>query len=243
MNAPRRSLWAAALLFVLSGLTGLVYETVWFKRLGHAWGSSSLAMASVVATFLCGLGLGAWIAGRIADRSHRPLALYGWCELGIAGLALLVPFEFGWLLESAAPLAHELSDSPFLLVALRFALTFLVIGPPCVLMGATLPLLTRQFAAQGLSLGASAAWLYAFNALGAAAGAWLAGFFLLEHFGLGWTNALAAATNAAIGIAALALARNVDVSTAADTEPAPVAVEEVSPRALNTAALASGLAS
>ncbi|MBM3986517.1 MAG: hypothetical protein FJ294_00985 [Planctomycetes bacterium] len=243
MNAPRRSLWAAALLFVLSGLTGLVYETVWFKRLGHAWGSSSLAMASVVATFLCGLGLGAWLAGRIALRSRRPLALYGWCELGIAGLALLVPFEFGWLLESAAPLAYGLSDSPFLLVALRFALTFLVIGPPCVLMGATLPLLTQQFAAQGLSLGASAAWLYAFNALGAAAGAWLAGFFLLEHFGLGWTNALAAATNTAIGVAALALARNVEASRSTDVEPAPVAVEEVSPRALNTAALASGLGS
>lgn len=243
MSSPRRSLWAAALLFVLSGLTGLVYETVWFKRLGHAWGSSSLAMASVVATFLCGLGLGAWIAGRIADRSRRPLALYGWCELGIAALALLVPLEFGWLLESAAPLAHGLSESPLLLVALRFALTFLVIGPPCILMGATLPLLTRQFAAQGVSLGASAAWLYAFNALGAAAGAWLAGFFLLEHFGLGWTNALAAAINAAVGLAALALARNVELASPQATEPAPLEVEDVSPRSLHVAALASGVAS
>lgn len=243
MSATRRALWAAALLFVLSGFTGLVYETVWFKRLGHAWGSSSFAMASVVATFLCGLGLGAWLGGKLADRAQRPLALYGWCELGIAGLALLIPLEFGWLLDSAAPLAFELSDSPFALTTLRFALTFLVIGPPCVLMGATLPLLTRQFAAHGLSVGASAAWLYAFNALGAAAGAWLAGFFLLEQLGLTWTNAAAAAVNGAVGVAALALARNVAHEPDASPEPLASDVEAVEPRALHLAALASGVAS
>lgn len=247
MNPSRRQLWATALLFVLSGLTGLVYETVWFKRLGHAWGSSSFAMASVVATFLCGLGIGAFFAGRIADRSKRPLALYGWCELAIAGLALAVPYELGFLLERAAPLAYEVSGTPWLASLLRFALTFLVIGPPCIAMGATLPLLTRQFAVQGLSLGASAAWLYAFNALGAAAGAWISGFFLLEKLGLVWTNGAAAATNFAIGVAALALSR-------APLEPAPQAEVEaptnemrsedsVAPRALHLAALASGVAS
>src|SRR5688572_5381741 len=134
MLAARRHLTVASGLFVLSGFTGLVYETVWFKRLGHAWGSSSLAMACVDATFLAGLGLGAWMFGKLADRSSRPLALYGWCEIAIGVLALLIPYEVAWLLDRAAPLSVALAGTPAALVAVRFALTFLVIGPPCVLM-------------------------------------------------------------------------------------------------------------
>lgn len=242
MLAARRHLTLASGLFVLSGFTGLVYETVWFKRLGHAWGSSSLAMACVVATFLAGLGLGAWLFGKLADRSPRPLALYGWCEIAIGALALLIPYEIAWLLERAAPLSVALAGAPAALVAARFALTFLVIGPPCVLMGATLPLLTRQFSTHGLSLGASAAWLYASNTFGAAAGAWCAGFFLLETFGLAWTNGLTALLNVAIGAGALAVAARAPAPPPAAAVEPPPEVEHVSRRALFVAAAATGLA-
>lgn len=244
MVARREHLWWASGLFVLSGSTGLVYETVWFKSLGHAWGNSSLAMASVVASFLFGLGLGAWIFGRIADRIRSPLALYGWCELAIGAFALLIPLEIGWLLEGAAGLSVSWSSSPVALALLRFALTLAVIGPPCVLMGATLPLLTRQFATQGMSVGGSTAWLYAFNSLGAACGAWCAGFFMLERFGLAWTNGLAAALNAAVGVGALALApRFAAPLGAASEEPQETGLDPVHPRSLAFAALASGLGS
>jgi spermidine synthase len=243
MLAARRHLAAASGLFVLSGFTGLVYETVWFKRLGHAWGSSSLAMACVVATFLAGLGLGAWLFGRLADRTARPLAWYGWCEIAIGVLALAIPYEIVWLVPRAAPLSVSLAGAPAALIAARVALTFLVIGPPCVLMGATLPLLTRQLSTHGLSVGASAAWLYASNTLGAAAGAWCAGFFLLETFGLAWTNGLTALANLAIGAGAVAIAKGVPAPPpSADAEP-PATVEHVSRRALFAGAAATGLAS
>ncbi len=242
MSHARRSLWIASGLFIVSGLTALTYETIWFKRLGHVWGSSSQAMACVVATFLCGLGLGAWWFGRIADRSSKPLALYGWCELGIAGAALLVPFEIGWLLERAAGLSVSLAGSPWAQTALRFSLTFAAIGPACVLMGATLPLLTREFATRGLSVGASAAWLYAFNTLGAACGAWLAGFVLLEAFGLVWTNVLAATLNTLVGIGALLLARERNDAPEAEAE-LPETLERVAPRAVAAVAFAAGAAS
>jgi predicted membrane-bound spermidine synthase/tetratricopeptide (TPR) repeat protein len=243
MAARRAQLAAISLCFVLSGFTGLVYETVWFKRLGHAWGNSSFAMASVVATFLAGLGLGAWAFGRVADRSRRPLALYGWFEIAIGVAAFVVPFEIAALTEHAAPLSVSLADQPLLLAAARMGLTFAVIGPPCMLMGATLPLLTRQLASSGEGVGASAAWLYAFNTLGAAAGAWAAGFVLLERFGLPFTNAFAAVTSLAVGGVALAASQKLASPPQASEGPGAARASEVGPGALALAALATGLGS
>jgi spermidine synthase len=203
----RSALVLASALFALSGFTGLCYETVWFKRLGHVWGSSSLAMASVIAAFLLGLGLGARIFGGYADRSRRPLAWYGAFEILIGVWALILPGAIAWISERASPLSVSLGDQPLALGLARLALTFALIGPPCMLMGATLPILTRQLAGLGIGVGKSAAWLYAFNTLGAALGAYAAGFHLLDTFGLVWTNSLAAALNIAVGAVALAIAQ------------------------------------
>src|SRR5204862_6941389 len=80
-------------LFFLSGMSGLSYEVIWFKQFSHVWGSSSLAMASVVGAFLLGLGLGARVWGAIAERVARPVLWYGICEIGIGLLAILIPWE------------------------------------------------------------------------------------------------------------------------------------------------------
>ncbi len=215
----RAALLVASALFALSGFTGLCYETVWFKRLGHMWGSSSLAMASVIAAFLLGLGLGARIFGGFADRSRRPLVWYGVFEILIGLLALALPAVMSWVADFAAPLSVRLGDRPLLLGLVRVALTFVLIGPPCMLMGATLPILTRQLAGAGIGVGKSAAWLYAFNTLGAAAGAYAAGFHLLDTLGLVGTNALAAALNVAVGVAAIALARGAQLELIASPTP------------------------
>src|SRR5262245_48775802 len=159
---------AATAFFVLSGACALVYEVLWFKRFAHVWGSSSLAMASVVASFLAGLGLGARWLGARADRSGRPLVFYAVCEFGIALSALCVP----WIAKACAGLASgataSLEQSPVLLTLVRAATTFLALAPACLLMGATLPLLVRWLAAHGRGIGRAAAWMYAFNAAGAA---------------------------------------------------------------------------
>lgn len=239
--------WLASCLFLLSGYCGLTYEVLWFKRFSYLWGSSSLAMAAVVASFLCGLGLGAWCFGAFADRASRPLKLYGLFELGIGALALLVPLEAGWLESATAPLYGSLSSQPALLALARFALTFAVIGPPCVLMGATLPLLTRELASRGVALGTSTAWLYAFNALGAALGAWLTGFHLLPALGLNGVNVVAIALNVAVGFAAIALANSASNAEPRDVAiPAPALHFEAPPvhrRALFLAAAFTGCAS
>jgi spermidine synthase len=199
------ALAAASIIFAASGAVGLVYEVIWFRRFAHVFGSSGLAMAAVVASFLGGLGLGAWLIGRAADRSRRPLLWYGICEVGIGLLALLVPHAIAWLPSAASSLASA-GGFPGGAALVRLGLAFAVLGPPCVLMGGTLPLLLRFFAAGRSALGRSTSWLYALNSLGAAAGAFAAGFWLLPAWGLHVSHLAAVAASFALGSAALALA-------------------------------------
>src|SRR5262249_33136275 len=142
----RRSLYVISLLFFLSGASGLVYEVVWFKQFAHVWGNSALAMAAVVGSFLLGLGIGAALWGRFADRVARPLIWYGLCEGLIGILAILIPYEIHQLRRGLAAIYPFCQDRPTLFYIAQFLLTLIVVGPPCLLMGGTLPLLVKQFA-------------------------------------------------------------------------------------------------
>ncbi len=216
-------------MFFLSGATGLTYEVVWFKRFTHVWGSSALAMTFVIGAFLLGLGIGARVLGRLADRTSRPLFWYGLCEIGIAALALLVPLEIAALQGVTFP--DLLVAEPVPRGLTRFFLTFIVLGPPCVLMGGTLPLLVRQFAAPGSGLPTGrrdwTGWLYGVNTAGAAAGTFAAGFLVLPAIGLFATNLSTVALNLAIGVCALlvsrALGRVAPVASVATVPSTPVA--------------------
>src|SRR2546429_5465380 len=80
-----------ALLFFLSGATGLVYELLWVRLLYQAFGSTVQSVTTVVAAYMGGLGLGAWLLGRRADRHARPAALYGGLEVAIGVFGLVSP--------------------------------------------------------------------------------------------------------------------------------------------------------
>jgi spermidine synthase len=204
-----RSRDLAALLLLLSGASALIYEVLWFKRFTHVWGSSSLAMAAVMAAFLLGLGLGALLLGRLADRVPSPLAGYALCEAGIGAWAMGVPTFLGWLRAAYATLYPPFEHLPHLRAAIEVLLAFTVLGPPCVLMGATLPLLVREFVPRGEGLGVSASFFYAWNTLGGSLGCVLAGFVLLPTLGLGGTRTVAVLINAGVVVAAVLLARRV----------------------------------
>lgn len=204
---PARVFRLASTLFVLSGATGLAYQVIWFKRFAHVWGSTSLAFAAVAGSFLFGLGLGAWLIGRLADRIARPLRWYGACELAIGVLALVIPFEIAALIGASVGLYATIPEQPLLRYLFQFTITLLVIGPPCVLMGGTLPLLIRLLTPRAGSLDHATGWLYAINTMGAATGCYLTGFHLLPLIGILWTNVLAAAVNVTIGLVALAASR------------------------------------
>lgn len=185
-------------LFFLSGATSLGYQTIWFRRFSMFWGSSTLSMAAVVSAFLVGLALGAYLFGRFAGRCHRPLRMYGLVELCIGAWALCVPFVIHWMTQSPILSITYVPDSPVILYLIRVVITFALIGPGCILMGGTLPLLIAQ-RSSAEPLGESTAWLYGINTLGAAFGCYVTGFHLLPHLGSVVTNLSMAGLNVLIG--------------------------------------------
>ncbi len=201
---------AYSLLFFLSGATGLVYELLWVRVLYQTFGSTIQSVTTVVAAYMGGLGLGAWLLGRRADRDPRPAALYGMLEIAIAVFGLISPLVLGLAHRLYLGVAGALQLTGAVSVALRFGLAVLVLLVPTTLMGGTLPVLTRAFMGTDRGeLKRSLGLLYGLNTLGAVVGTALAGFFLIELLGIRASLWGTAAVNLALGAGALALARPV----------------------------------
>ena len=104
-RAVRRAQALRALvpLFVLSGATSLVYQSLWVRQLHLVVGTSQLAVATVLAAFMTGLAIGGFGGGRLADRARRPILAYALLEAGIGVYALLFP----WILDRVVPIYLE----------------------------------------------------------------------------------------------------------------------------------------
>lgn len=199
---------AYALLFFLSGATGLLYELLWVRVLYQTFGSTIQSVTTVVAAYMGGLGLGAWLLGRRADRHSRPAALYGWLEIAIAAFGTVSPLVLALAHRLYVGLAGALQLTGAPTIALRFGLAALVLLVPTTLMGGTLPVLTRALTGTHRDeLQRSVGLLYGLNTLGAVVGTALAGFVLIEHVGIRASLWGTAAVNLALGIGALALAQ------------------------------------
>src|SRR5437899_12954637 len=117
---------AYTVLFFLSGATGLIYELLWVRLLYQAFGSTIQSVTTVVAAYMGGLGLGAWLLGRKADRHARPAALYGWLEIAIGVFGLASPFVLSLAHRVYIGAAGALALGGAASVALRFGLAALV---------------------------------------------------------------------------------------------------------------------
>ncbi|HKQ60149.1 MAG TPA: fused MFS/spermidine synthase, partial [Candidatus Polarisedimenticolaceae bacterium] len=196
-------------LFILSGATSLIYEVLWLRQLILIFGSTQFATSTILSTFLGGLALGAFVAGRwLGLRQWRPLRIYGLLEIGIGLYALVVPLLF----RSLTPIYRllwdaGLSDSFVQFSLAKFVGIALVLLPPTVLMGASLPLLAAEVADDERRIGGKVGGLYAVNTFGAVAGTFLAGFILIPGVGMTATLGLAAMTNLALGLTAVAAAQ------------------------------------
>jgi spermidine synthase len=198
-----------SILFFLSGATGLIYELLWVRVLYQSFGSTIQSVTTVVAAYMGGLGLGAWLFGRIADRSAKPAVLYGRLEIAIGVFGVASPLVLGlahWMYIGTAG-AFALQGAASLV--LRFGLAALVLLVPTTLMGGTLPVLTRALMGEDRGLlKPSLGRLYGLNTLGAMMGTALAGFFLIEFVGVRASLWATAALNLAIGALAIRYGRD-----------------------------------
>lgn len=211
MSEPtrRRELVVPAVLFFLSGATGLVFEVVFGRLLKHVFGSTAYATSTVLAAFMGGLALGAVVFGRVADRVRRPLLVYGFIELVVGAYVLVAPKLLDVLTGFYVDL-HQRWDLDLSTVTLvRFVACFAVIFVPTCLMGATLPLLARHITRGRAGLGEHVSRLYAVNTFGAAFGTLLATFVLLEQLGAHGTLVAVALVDVGIFAVTLFVARDV----------------------------------
>ena len=195
-------------IFFVSGCAGLVYEVMWARSFGLVFGSTTRAAAVVLAAFFLGMAGGNWIGGRLAAASRATaLRRYAWVELAIAATALLV---LAWLqlYHGVFPsLYRATQDAPVQLVSLQVFLVAAALGPPCLGMGATLPLMSRAVVAREDHLGRRLGFAYAVNTAGGVLGVLISGFWLPVAVGVRGGMLLAAALNGVAALGALAAAR------------------------------------
>ena len=204
---PRLNKTLVGVCFVLSGATGLIYEILWARMLGLVFGATTLAVSTVLAAFMGGLALGSALAGRLASRIAKPVAAYGWLEIGIAIYAWLLPLLFSGIDNLYASIWQHLQPGFFAFTLLRFALSCLLLLVPTTLMGATLPVLSAALLRASDHDANSVTRLYACNLVGAILGTIVAGFVLLPAFGVRTTIVIAAAINIFVAVIALAVQR------------------------------------
>jgi predicted membrane-bound spermidine synthase len=197
VQAGRARIGAA---FFLSGAAALIYQVVWQRLLFTVVGVDIESVTIVVSTFMLGLGLGALVGGRIADRwPHRVLVAFALCELGIG--------VFGYfsadLILGMGQVFAQLSRP------MAAALSFGMLVFPTLCMGATLPMLVADAFRASRNIGVSTGALYFINTLGAALGACAVGFVLLYWLDLRQTVAAAAGLNAVAALSVATLRRGV----------------------------------
>jgi spermidine synthase len=208
----------ALLCFALSGFAALLFQVAWTREFALVFGTSELAIATVLAGYMGGLAAGAALCARFESRVRRPLLAYGLLELAIGACAFGVPHAIRACETLVVALfggQPELPSSDGAGIALFYvAASLVIVGLPTACMGATLPLLAKSCVRSDAELGPRVAWLYATNTAGAVAGAVGAAFFVLPAFGLrGGIYVGIAANLTAFGIALL-LARGSDAETA-----------------------------
>lgn len=208
VSAANRMKSMILVFFFLSGTTGLVYQIIWMRLISQVIGGAPFAVAAILVVFMGGLGVGSFLAAETIDRFKglRLVGIYGALELAVGLYALVVPLLLLPFPGFYGILYNSLYEHTLLYNFFVFAGTSLAFGFPTVCMGATLPVLCKYSVDNLSRLGSSAGILYGINTIGAATGALLCGFWMINNIGVLGAILAAVVVNCAIGLTCLALA-------------------------------------
>jgi spermidine synthase len=213
----RRACRALPLLVAVSGASALVYESLWMRSFGLIFGGTTSAVAMVLAVFMGGMALGSALAAR--GRAAHPLRAYARVELAIGAAALLslpllraLPWAYGALVTRTGltGAAEQMGIT---------GLAALVLLPPTVLLGTTVPLAVEFLSRAGTEMHAGFGRLYLLNTLGGAVGVALAPFVLVPALGVRGTLVSAAAGSLFVGGVTGRWARTIGPLPASGAEP------------------------
>lgn len=209
----QRVWWGLGLGLLCSGIAGIVNQVVWQRALKIVLGGSeTLSSMLVVLVFLLGLGLGASAAGGWAARLSNPLRALAGLEALLAVVNAVVAVVLGLDLSETVYASQQLAIAAGIPLRVVYALgAGLVLLPPTLLMGATIPLASEAAQRQ---LGASdrrlVPLLFGINTGGAALGAALASLWWLPWHGQAASLLGAVGLNATAAVLLVALSRSPD---------------------------------
>src|SRR5918998_3111544 len=197
----RRYMPALLLLFVGSGCAALIYEIVWFQLLQLVIGSSAISLGVLLGTFMGGMCLGSLLLPRFIGADQHPLRVYAYLEIGIGILGVLIL----WGMPLLGSAYTSLGTTGIVGLVLRGIAAAICLLPPTLLMGATLPAISRwvKSTPEGMS------WMgffYGGNIAGGVLGCLLAGFYLLRVFDMAIATYVAVVLNFVVAGIALSLA-------------------------------------
>ena len=178
-------------LLFFSGIGALIFETLWLRLSGLAFGNSVWAAALILSSFMAGLALGNALAASSKIRRWRPLHLYAVLEILVALLGCTIVFGLPLIGVWLRPLWQMLWNFQPTLLALRFVVSFVILLLPTTAMGLTLPVLIEDPILRRSDFGRAISFLYGANTLGAVAGALVGEVWLIGAFGLRGTSVAA----------------------------------------------------
>ena len=174
---------------LISGVASFIYEVLWTRMLSNILGGSIFAFATMVATFLLGIAAGGAVASRIARNHSISLTAFIVCQIAVALASIGIYLSLDTLIPQRAGLADNAG------------FTMAVLLPATFFIGATFPLAVRILVDDPDRAAVASASVYAWNTVGAIAGALLAGFVVIPEFKFEGTIYLAALVN--LGLAVL----------------------------------------
>jgi predicted membrane-bound spermidine synthase len=212
----RRSLFAV---FVVSGFTGLIYESIWSHYLKLFLGHAAYAQTLVLAIFMGGMALGSWAVAHYSSRIRQLLWAYLVVEGLIGILGILFHPTFVAAVDFSFASVIPALPAGVLINAYKWSLGAALILPQSVLLGMTFPLISGGLIRRWPERpGEALATLYFTNSLGAAIGVLVSGFVLITLVGLPGTILVAGLLNIALAVAIWTIVRG-------QTEPAATAPE------------------
>lgn len=195
-------------LFALSGFAGLIYQSVWSHYLGLTLGHAAYAQSLVLAIYMGGMALGAWVVSRVGVRCRQLVMAYALVEALIGLIGLLFHGTFVSYTDFSQNSVLPSIGSEWVARVWQWSSSAMLIAPQSVLLGMTFPLMSGGYLRiapkqDGEILGG----LYFTNSIGAAFGALVCTFVLLPWIGMpgavqvaGWINVIVAGLAVALAM-------------------------------------------
>jgi spermidine synthase len=211
-NRPTRSRWlvsAALFVFALSGVAGLIYQSIWSQYLGLFLGHAAYAQSLVLAIFMGGMAIGAWLASRLGVAWRNLLRSYALIELVIGAAASVFHQEYLSATRFAYDVVFPALAQGWWTTSFKWGCAAALILPQAIALGMTFPLLSNAVMRRSDSgNGSILSGLYFSNSMGAAIGALVATFGLIPAVGLPGAMQVGAVLSIVAGLSALMLSRH-----------------------------------